>query len=278
MIYLAYDGSVNGDWISRYAIRIASHSSEKSLLLLHVLSESLLSDELSEKINAVERECRNAGVNFQSTILPLKEDIFRTLVGAIPESPESLCICGTRIRSKRKGFLAGTVSRRLLQHNRFRVLAIRVVQPGLLGSPEELLFPLSGHPRGFRTALGFLSLFMPDVEKVHILRIMKVGSFLFRHISPTRARSLKKRGLLYVKQAMEEIQHEFGTDAFHLDYRVILSDDWSREILIHASKLSARMILLGASERSLPSRFLYGNTMEYILRESPCDVGIYRGV
>ena len=36
-----------------------------------------------------------------------------------------------------------------------------------------------------------------------------------------------------------------------------------------------QMILLGASERSLPHRFVHGNPLERILRDTVCDVGIY---
>ena len=38
MIYLAYDGSLNGDWISRYGIRLATNSAEKKLTVIHILS------------------------------------------------------------------------------------------------------------------------------------------------------------------------------------------------------------------------------------------------
>ncbi|WP_435548537.1 universal stress protein [Desulfobacterium sp. N47] len=52
----------------------------------------------------------------------------------------------------------------------------------------------------------------------------------------------------------------------------------AKEILIQTGALRSRLILLGASDRNLPSRFVYGNALEQILRKTPCDVGIYRKI
>jgi len=39
------------------------------------------------------------------------------------------------------------------------------------------------------------------------------------------------------------------------------------------------MILLGASERTLPARLLYyENALERMLKRTPCDMAIYRGL
>lgn len=59
-----------------------------------------------------------------------------------------------------------------------------------------------------------------------------------------------------------------------LERHSVLAADWAEEILVRTGKLGAQMILLGASERSLP-RFVHGNPLERILRDTACDVGIY---
>jgi hypothetical protein len=58
MIYLAYDGSLNGDWVSRYAIRMASRSPQKKLVLVHVLDGQIPTERLQLKTMAIEAECR----------------------------------------------------------------------------------------------------------------------------------------------------------------------------------------------------------------------------
>ena len=85
-------------------------------------------------------------------------------------------------------------------------------------------------------------------------------------------------GHAYLHRVEGEIRQQTTGASWHLDRHVVLSDDWAKEILIHAGKINAGMILLGATERSLPSRYFYGNRMEQILRTTTCDVGIYRKV
>jgi nucleotide-binding universal stress UspA family protein len=57
----------------------------------------------------------------------------------------------------------------------------------------------------------------------------------------------------------------------------MISSDWPNAVLIQASRLKVQMILLGVSERNLAHRTFYGVGIERVLRETPCDVGIYRG-
>ena len=124
----------------------------------------------------------------------------------------------------------------------------------------------------------FFLLLAPDVERLHLLRIMKVSSLWFQYMPITAARGLQTKGYAYMNRIMEEIRQHLGKAPLRLDAKVILSDDWVKEILIHASNTHAQMILMGASDRNLPSRYFYGNKIEQVLRRSPCDVGIYRKI
>lgn len=280
MIYLAYDGSINSDWVSRYAIHMAVHSPEKKLTLVHVLDGRIPEGTLSDRINAVQNECERLEIRFEAVIQQKGKSVYHTLTNVIPHGPESLCLSGTRVRSRKKGFLAGTVSEKLLRSRLFHAMAIRVVQPGMLGNPGEFLFPVSGHPRGFEAGIPFVRLLLPEIEVLHVLRVMTVPSLIYQHLSVQRARSIKQKGLYYVAGIIDEIKSEAAglNEEIRMDGRAIISNDWADEILIQASKLRARMILMGTSERRLPGRYFYGNTLEHMLRKTPCDIGIYRGI
>ena len=278
MIYFAYDGSLNGDWVSRYGIRLAAHTAEKKLTLVHIQDGSVSPVQVVEKISKIEQECSAQGIELCRKILPLKKNVCQSLLNAIPYGSESFVVCGTRIRSKRQAFLSGTISEKLLESNKFNVLAVRVVQPGLLANPRRFLIPLAGHPRGFKSAWPFFKLFLPEVEEVYLLRVMNVSSFQLLHFSLHRMQELRKKGLKYLADVIQDIKQECGSDSFRVDYRVVVSNDWSREILVHGSKLKTRMILLGASERTRLGRTVYGNSLERVLRGTPCDMGIYRGI
>lgn len=275
-IYLAYDGSINGDWVARYAMNMAGNTIARRINLIQILDGSYDQASATAKINALTEECAGQGIELTPSILPLERNVCASLLAAIPSGADTLCICGTRITSRGKGFLAGTISEKLLRHKQFNVLAIRVVKPGILGLPRELLFPLSGHPRGLQAAMTFLRLVAPQAERLHLLRVMQVSRFWFQYMPVAKARALRAKGIAYMDEILADIRERHEALDLLLDAKVVLSDDWVKEILIHASKTHAQMIIMGASDRNLPSRYFYGNKIEQILRQSPCDIGIYR--
>lgn len=275
-IYLAYDGSINADWVSRYAIRIAATFHNRRIILIHILDHSASRRRIDEKIAAIARECEVHGIECRSVIHDLDRDVFSSLLRLIPAGDNSYCLCGARIASRGRGFLAGTVSERLLRSRLFNVMAIRVVNPGLMGCPRTLLFPLAGHPRRFDAAMPFLRLFTSTPITLHLLRVIVVNPIQLRYISAEIARKKIAAGREYLHRVMREIEEEIADAPWHLDPHVVLSDNWAEEILVQAGKVRASMILLGATERSQPSRFFSSNRLEQILRNTPCDVGIYR--
>jgi len=277
-IYLAYDGSINADWVSRYAIRMAANLENRSITLVHIPDGSIPPEVIRRKLHAIAEECSSHGIKLHCEQPPLRHTVFRTLLATIPPSPDSYCICGARITSRRGGFLRGTISEQLLEARKFNVLAIRVVMPGLLGCPDDLLFPLAGHPRGFYAAMPFLHLLAPGIHNLYLLRIMQVNSLLLRYLSRQQYRAIYRRGADYLHLVTREIARENLTTEFHVDTRIVLAADWVAEILIQASELRARLILLGATEERFPASRLRAAKVERLLRKTPCDVAIYRKV
>jgi len=278
LIYLAYDGSINADWIARYALRMACAVPDKHLRLVHIRDGTIGDEKLTAKLERIGVECRAMEVELSISTVSMQSDVLTTLLSTLPEGQEVYCLCGARTTSREKGFLSGTVSQRLLRTRRFNTLAIRVVNPGQLGCPANVMFPLAGHPRKFTAAMPFLTMFTSCIKKLILLRIMTVNPLFFRYLSAARARVLLMEGTHYVREVMQDIRNEIGEDGLRFDDRVLISDDWVKEILIQAGKTRAGLMLLGASDRFLQSRFFYGNKIEQILRHAPCDVGIYRKI
>lgn len=277
-LFLAYDGSINGDWVSRYAIRMAANTPGKRFTLLHIRDNLVPFEKVRGRVAAIVAESLTQGIEVESRFVDLSRDVTRTLLHEIPPGKDNYCICGVRISARDKGFLSGTISEQLLRLKRFNVLAIRVVNPGLLGCPGDLMFPMAGHPRGFKAAMPFLLMLAPIIRKVHILRIMGLNPFRRRYISTDAARALVDQGMSYVAGIIEEIESQTAESQLQVDGAAVLSADWANEILVQASKVHARMILLGATERALPSRFFYGNRIEWLLARTPCDISIYRKI
>lgn len=146
MLHFAYDGSIHGDWVAFYAIRVAARMHDRTLRLLHVTEGGRGSEAVFQRVDTIAGFCHNAGVQLSTEFLEQREDV----TAALPRGRDTFVLSGTRSRSRRGGFLAGTVAEKLLNARQFQALAVRVVQPGLLGWPRDVLVPVAGHPQGFR--------------------------------------------------------------------------------------------------------------------------------
>ena len=277
-VYFAYDGSLHGDWVSHYAVRMAAASAEKKLHLVHVRDDRTSDSERDAKLGRIRAECRRLGVETELHLPPPAQSALAAIRASVPPGPDSYLVCGTRSREHKRGLLSGTVAERLLRARHCHVLAIRVVQPGLLGLPRQLLLPVSGHPRGFRSGLPMLRLLAPDVSHLQILYVARVGRWRFRLLSRESAEQLRRPGQAYCDRIEQEIRAQLGPAPPVVDAHVVVSDDVPKEIVIAANKAQSRLIYLGASERNLSERFFFGNPVEQVLRDATCDVAIYRGL
>jgi nucleotide-binding universal stress UspA family protein len=276
MIILAHDGSIYGDWVASYAVRFAADESDRKLLVLHVLDGNISPDVVETKFARLEENCQEVGVTCLTHLLPLGKTVHRSLRQAIPHDPEALLVCGTRVKPKRT-FLGGSVAEQLLRTHQCTVLALRVVQPGLLGNPNDLLIPLAGHLGGFARVWPVFRRFAPHLRSAHLFRALAINPLLQTHLTPTRRQTLRKIGQTHLVQICAELADFLPERSFRLDQSIIVTTEWPHEVLTMASRLKVQMILLGVSERSLAHRFFHGAGIEKVLRETPCDVGIYCG-
>lgn len=278
MVIFGYDGTLNGDWVAHYAVRFALHSAERRLLLVHVL-EDARSSEAQARIDRIGEECRIAGVELESRMVSKgRSTVSERLAGVATTCDDVLLVTGTRARPRNLSFLAGTVSARLLGDGRFPVVALRVVHPGILGQPRRMLLPLAGHPRGARFALPLLRRFGPEIEQLQILYVREISRLRFRLLRAGRAEHLLREGRAFATRVEEDVARGLGLEDLVMDAAAVVSDDAAQEILIYAGRYRSRLICLGASERSLPERLVYGNPIEQVLRGATCDVAVYRSV
>ena len=111
-------------------------------------------DRIASKVELLLVESQKSHVELKIVYRELEHSVLATLLATIPGGEHSYCICGARATSRGKGFLAGTISQGLLRKRKFNTLALRVVNPGQLGCPANVMFPLSGHPRKFAAGTG----------------------------------------------------------------------------------------------------------------------------
>jgi nucleotide-binding universal stress UspA family protein len=278
VLVFAYDGSLNGDWVAHYAARFAANTRERRLRLVHVHDGSP-PPHLPERIGRIAEECRLLGVALEPELHARGgARVAERLIDLVPVGHETTLICGARARMRNLAFLAGTVSARLLGAGRFQVVALRVVHPGVLGQPGRVLLPLAGHPRGAAHAVPLLRLLGADLRHLHVLFVREASRFRLRDPSHEALEELLAEGRAFVARVEEEVRVALAPHRFAIDASVVLSDDAAREILVQAGKHRARLICLGASDRTLPGRIVRGDLIERILRAAPADVAVYRGV
>jgi nucleotide-binding universal stress UspA family protein len=279
MFFFAYDGSINGDWVSHYAVQLAAAHHDRALTLVHVCDGQFEAVVLAEKLRRMRLDCERLGVQLTERLLPPTEgSLFDAIRSVVPDGPEHFLVCGKRAQELRRGCLNGTTSEQLLRSGHCNVLAVRVVQPGLLGSPRRLLVPIVERGGGFRSGLPFLRLFSPQLSHLHIVLVARIGSQRFRHLSHEHGEHLRAAGQAYCERVEREIVEQLGLGGRVMDAEVIVSDQIHREILIAANRTKSRLVYMGASARNRAERFLHGDPTEQILREATCDVAIYRGI
>jgi nucleotide-binding universal stress UspA family protein len=277
MIILAHDGSVYSDWVAHYALNMAAKENDRKLLVLNVLDGKVNAGVVEAKLAQLADDCRARDIEPCCELLPLGTSVHRTLRQAIPHDPEALLICGTRIKPNRKNFLTGTIAEKLLRMHLCPVLALRVVQPGLLGCPHDLLLPLAGHATGFDRVWPVFKRLAPSLRQIHLFRALTVHPLLMTHLTATREQVLRKIGTRHLEEIYQEMLAQLGEQVIMTNLRAKVTSDWPHEVLVQASRLKVQMILLGVSERSLAHRVFHGDGLEKVLSATPCDVGIYRG-
>jgi len=275
MLHFAYDGSIHGDWVARYAMRMAMRLPDPGIRVLHVEDQQLAKAQLEKRLARIKGACAELALPIEVTVAPARSSVASTLLGLVPEDPTHFLVCGTRVRQKGRGFLADTVSEQLLRVGRCQVLSVRVMQPGLLGVPRRFLVPVSGRPEGIQVGLPFLRLLVPEAGEVEVLLVHRVSHRRFRRLNHAEAARLVQDGQQYVSGVERSLGTELDLPNGHLDGNAVLSDDIPKEIVIHAGKHKSQIIYMGASASSLRKRSVYGNPIEQVLRNAPCDVAIY---
>ncbi|MGE4580218.1 MAG: universal stress protein [Desulfuromonadales bacterium] len=278
MIILAHDGSIYSDWVARYALHFAATEKDRKLLVLHVQDGEVPPDIVDARFEQLAGECDVFNVEFIPQSLPLGSSVHRTLRQAVPHDPESLLICGTRVKPRRQRYLTGTISEKLLRMHLCPVLVMRIVQPGLLGNPHDLLLPLTGYRYGFSAIAPFIQRLAPHLRYVYLCQTVQVNPLRHPHMTSAMERALKQKGFDRLEKIDQEMAEFLGPYAFRCDRLVTIADKWEQEVLMLASRLKAQLMLLGLSERTLAYRVFHSAAIEGVLHKTPCDIGIYRAL
>lgn len=278
MFYFAYDGSINGDWVSHYAIHLVAGHPDKSLHLLHVDDGQTSESSLNSKLQRLRGECNRAGVKLVPDVVTSAGDVYRAIRSHVPPGPQHALLCGLRVRSQKQGLLRGTVSERLLRSQHCNVLAVRVVQPGLLGVPRRLLWPITDNSHRIRFGLPFLEPPCPTAcatsyHAAHSGRAFALATNVAsRHRTTSHACSylLRERRAANHRPLWLEPK-PIGCTRGRLGRRGKGNRRYGQQ-----DQVTIDLHWRGGG--GVTQQFFRGRPIEQILRSATCDVAVYRGV
>lgn len=282
MIYLAYDGSINGDWIAWYAINLAHRDSNRKLHAICVNTDEINIDEIHIKTEQLKKVCADVGVEFTLKLISSSgfgvEGVFNDIAANVTPGPETLLVCGARLQSGNKGYILGSVAEKLLSDKKFSVVAVRVTQPGILGAPRRLLVPVGGKHKGIIIGAELIKRMAKNIERIDLLHVAPAKRQTINQLFNAAARAVASDGWEVMHGLDAEFSRLSGVDKSKIYLNFQTSDNWADEVIISANRHKTHLILMEASVKDLQSRMMYANQIEAVLRNAPCDVAIYRGV
>jgi nucleotide-binding universal stress UspA family protein len=128
-----------------------------------------------------------------------------------------------------------------------------------------------------RDGLPIVELLAPDLESIHVLLVQKLSPWYRWSNSLETIRRLRDEGMPYVERIERELS-AILPEGIIVDGHVKVAKSIAAEIVEHANRVRARLILLESSERRRWERCVSGDLLEEVLRHANCDVAIYRGV
>ena len=276
-LHLAYDGSINGDWVARYAIGLAARAPERRLRVVHVETGEIPDDRLDENLDRIADACRPLRIEVRIDRLAPRGGVLATLIEAIPPAADTFVVCGVRNRGGRRGYLAGTVAEGLLGRRRLAVMVVRVVQPGVLGAPRDVLVAVPAPATTLGASLPFLRLMAPQIAHLHVHRGIGIGRSAYRRLTPRRLSRLRSEGRAHAEGIERTMIETAALEAARVDTGIRITDDWAADVIAYASRHKSQLICVEAPVPRPAGRLFRADAIERLLADAPCDVALFRG-
>jgi nucleotide-binding universal stress UspA family protein len=272
------------------------HQSLREVILLHVMDTSLLDLGLKKEgtttgktkkiLTTLEAEGRNilktsqthaTRVLSQRTGSPLvhvrpvlaKGHAAYTIVKQAEKRKPHIIILGSRGFHDIKGYLMGSVSRKVLSHVPCPVLMVK--DP--IQTPIQVVLAVDGSNASKRAANYLLSWMPPDLVSVHVLSVVpQVGLGARSKPYSTALRDA------FQKQAQETTAHIrslFLKKKFEVTSDVVPGNPRAA-ILDCLVNREARLAMLGAKGLTGPERFHMGSVSEWVAAYSGCSILVVR--
>ncbi len=261
----------NSEIAARYAITLAK-SCQAKLFLVFVAGKNIERDTLKRAESALERlfiEAKNNDIEVESAVE--SGEPFEKIKEIVKEHDIDIVFTATRREDVKRRFFVRTLARDLMIKLPCSVAMVRIVRMGR-GYPKNILVPFRGHMRHLEERACFVAKLAQAIGSTITLFHLPppITSFFHGeiHLKPAQREIHIPKDIEKFIECLDkyEVRHEKRTG-----YGVV-----SRAITIEAAKRRHDLIVMGASERSLLRSIIYGNPVEHVLRETPCNLIILR--
>tara|TARA_R110000787_G_scaffold211281_3_gene321135 strand:+ start:81280 stop:82119 length:840 start_codon:yes stop_codon:yes gene_type:complete len=274
-VLFAYDGSINGDWVAKYAIRLAANSETRTLTVVSVQKNTPPPRYLTEKINRITSIAADRKVTLDVKLINAKS-VFEGVISALEDPAGTLIVCSVRTRGNARGYLYETAAFQLMKHPELNTVAFRIVQPGILGSPHNILLPVAGRPSGIAGGVSLLHQMGSTVRQCRVLHAVSVSPRHYLRLTATEMTNLRLHGESLVAAVGRHLSQQLNNPSIRIDTAVRVSEDWVREVIVDACSYKSDLIIVEAAGASLRTALRRDDPIERLLHETPCDIAIHR--
>lgn len=271
-VLAAINEHVNSEVAARYAKQLAKVTGARLYLCSIAEKDHREKDfELAqEAARRLQRAARELGVETE-TIFDRGEPV--RMIGDIVRSEHiDLVFASTRHADVKQRFYAGpTIARALLRALPCSMALIRIVHMGRI-HPREVLVPLKEHVDHVPERAYFTAMLARAFDsRVHLFHATKPVRRFFhgeKHLTPVE----------WEEKLPPDIARFVGhLDGYKIEHeRRLAPGVTGRSIAIEAASKRRDLIIMGASARGFIDYVLRGNPVEYVLRETPCNLIILK--
>lgn len=271
-VLAAINEHVNSEVAGRYAKQLAKEAGAK--LFLCSIAEPEQAETKIELAQAAAKRLMHAAreMGVEAEILFAAGDPVARIRQIVRSHDIDIVFISTRHQDVQQRFYAGrTTARRLMHHLTCAVAVMRVVHMGRY-HPREILVPLKGKVNSIPERAYFTAM---------LARAFNARLNIFHVSKPVRKFFSGEMPLTPIERE-EQIPPDISRFISHLDgfdiahEKRFISGTTGKNITIEAASKRRDLIVIGASKRGIIDFLLRGNPMEYVLRETPCNLIILK--
>ena len=298
-ILCVVDGSEFSHWAVN-AIGKLFHQSLKEVVILHVIDnlpfkqglkkEGVAAGKVKKMLGLIEKEAKKLLKEYEGqAIMTISQSMSQPFVrvrtilehGPVSETilkqatkrKADVIVMGSRGLSDLKGYLMGSVSRKVLAHAPCGVLIVKEPLPEV---PHAVL-AIDGSKASLRAADSLKRWVLPDLISVHVLSVVPQ---VLTDLAPRVLRKSQVKALTEpLEQQAQECTSQYREKLLQENYEVtseVLPGNPRAIILWTLEKRKADLAILGSKGLTGSERFQMGSVSEWVAAYSSCSVLVVR--